>query len=120
MNALTTITNFFDILAKKSSGELTALTTDDVTFTGPFFTANGQQEFVNGMERWMQVPKVYNMRYQFVDGAHTCSIYTVTLTSPSGQQIPVEMADWIELRDGKIANERVYFDPREWATAIGR
>ena len=118
MDALHIVNKYFDILATKTGEGLESLVTDDVTFAGPFFQATGSTQFVGGMQKWVQVPKTYRMQKQFVAGNDTCSIYTVEVVSPSGKKVSVDMADWIELRDDKIAKERVYFDPREWAKAM--
>jgi ketosteroid isomerase-like protein len=108
------------MLANKTGEGLAELVTDDVTFEGPLFQATCATEFLQGMKKWIQVPKTYHIHKQFVTENETCSIYSVEVVSPAGEQIRIEMADWIELRDGKVARERVYFDPREWAQALGR
>ena len=120
MNALDAVNTYFAILANKTGEGLVELVTDDVTFEGPFFQATGASEFLQGMKKWLQVPKTYHIQRQFVAENETCSIYSVEVVSPAGEKIRIEMADWIELRDGKVAKERVYFDPREWAQALGR
>lgn len=120
MSQLDIVKNYFELLATKDVERLPAMVADDATFKGPFFTASGREEFVAGMQRWMQVPKVFHMEQQFIADDETCSIFTVDLTGPNGDIVSVAMADWITLRDGKVAKERVYFDPREWAKAIGK
>jgi ketosteroid isomerase-like protein len=120
MNALEAVNTYFAILANKTGEGLAELVTDDVTFEGPFFQATGATEFLQGMKKWIQVPKTYHIHKQFVAGNETCSIYSVDVVSPAGEKIKIEMADWIELRDGKVVGDRVYFDPRAWAQALGR
>jgi ketosteroid isomerase-like protein len=120
MNALEAVSTYLAILADKTGEGLAELVTDDVTFEGPFFQATGATAFLQGMQKWIQVPKTYHIHKQFVVGNETCSIYRVDVVSPAGETIRIEMADWIELRAGKVARERVYFDPREWAQALGR
>ena len=120
MNALEVVNAYFASLATKNGEGLAELVTGDVTFEGPFFQARGATEFLHGMEKWIQVPKTYHIQKQFVAENDICSIYSVEVVSPAGEKIRIEMADWIELREGKVARERVYFDPREWAQAIGR
>ena len=120
MNTLRIVNTYFDCLSNKNDEEIAEMVTDDVTFEGPFFKANGKEAFVRGMQQWSQLPKTYAIKKQIVQDNETCSLYEVTVTSPKGITLTIPMTDWITLRDGKIAKEEVFFDPTEWAKAIGK
>lgn len=119
MNAIDIVNNYFDILENKKGEGLADVITEDVTFDGIFVKASGRQDFVNKFQSWVQLKKKYHTIKQFVDGNQVCSIQEIDITTPTGAKTKMELADWIELRDGKIANERVYFDPREFGKAMG-
>jgi len=120
MNQLDIVNGYLALLTTQDVDQLHKMLTEDATFAGPFFNASGREEFVAGMQRWMQVPKVIHMEQQFAAGDEMCSLFTIDLTAPAGNKVRVAMADWITVRNGKVAKERVYFDPREWAKAIGK
>jgi hypothetical protein len=41
------------------------------------------------------------------------------MATPAGYEVTMAMADWIEVARGKIAAQRIYFDPREFAQSFG-
>ena len=50
-----------------------------------------------------------------------CSIYELTLGTPAGGSFFVIMADWIrvvDVVDGLIAEQKIYYDPREFVKAF--
>jgi ketosteroid isomerase-like protein len=59
------------------------------------------------------------MLRQFENGDAVCSIYMLTMGTPAGDELTVTVADWMEVADGRIAAQRIYFDPREFAQAFG-
>lgn len=119
-NAVETLKAYFDVLSSKQGEGLADLVTDDVKFAGPFFQADGSEAFLRGMQQWIGLKKTYTMQRQLINGDETCSLYQVIVTSPKGVTVTISMSDWIELRAGKIAREQVFFDPTEWAKAIGK
>ncbi len=118
MNTLDIVNNYFDSLSNKQGEGITDMVTEDVTFTGPFFKANGKDEFITGIQKWIQLKKSYAMKKQLVSDNDTCSLYEVTVTSPTGVTLTIRMTDWITIRDGKIVGEQVFFDPTEWVKAM--
>lgn len=120
MNTLDIVNDYFSLLEGKSNKNLHDMVSDDITFEGPFFKANGKEAFVNGMHQWIQLPKTYAMKKQITEGNETCSLYDVTVTSPKGITLTIPMSDWITIENGKIIQEQVFFDPTEWAKAMGK
>ncbi|MEA2639844.1 MAG: hypothetical protein QOF51_1238, partial [Chloroflexota bacterium] len=59
------------------------------------------------------------MQKQFVDGDEVCSIYDLVVASPSGETITIPMADWIRVENGLLANQTIYYDPRDFAKVFG-
>ncbi|HEY5382957.1 MAG TPA: nuclear transport factor 2 family protein [Candidatus Paceibacterota bacterium] len=98
---------------------LEAIVTDDIVFKGPLFKASGKEEFIPGFMRWIQTKKTYNVGKEIVDGNTVCSFYEITIETPAGP-VTIDSADMMEVRDGKISNIHVYFDPRELLKATGR
>ncbi len=119
MNPLDVVNKYFNTISKTDGADLPEMVHENVTFSGPFFQANGAQEFITGMQRWIQVKKNYRVIKQFVEGNDVFSVHAVDITTPNGGTVTLDMAEWIEVQDGKIVKERVFFDPREYAKAFG-
>jgi limonene-1,2-epoxide hydrolase len=82
---------------------------DDVTFVGPLGTTDGAEEFVAGLQRMTEMVKSAEVQQVIVDGEHVCVIYDL-ITETSAGTVPT--AGWYQVRDGRLAAQRVYFDPR--------
>jgi len=59
------------------------------------------------------------MLRQFEEEDSVCSIYELRMATPADGELTMTIADWIKVADGKIAAQRIYFDPREFAQAFG-
>lgn len=95
---------------------------EDFTFDDPFTKASSAREFMTNPAtlRWIDTRKSFRMRRQFVDGDQVCSIYVIDVVTPAGANASFEVADLFELRDGRIAKEKVYFaDPVRFAKDMG-
>lgn len=61
----------------------------------------------------------YKFHKQFEDDDEVCSIYDMTVRTPTGGTLTITMVDWLKLQAGRIAEQRLYYDPREFAAAFG-
>jgi ketosteroid isomerase-like protein len=41
------------------------------------------------------------------------------IATPSGGMMTIELTDWIQVADGRVAKQKIYYDPREFAKAFG-
>jgi hypothetical protein len=41
------------------------------------------------------------------------------IATPAGGEITLELTDWIQVVNGKVARQKIYYDPREFAKAFG-
>jgi len=44
----------------------------------------------------------------------------MNLESPAGTSLTLNVADWVVVKNGKMEEERIYYDAREFAAAFGR
>ena len=49
----------------------------------------------------------------------SAQIYDLLIKSPSGKTVSITMADWIRVSNGKIAEQKLYYDPRDFMKAFG-
>jgi ketosteroid isomerase-like protein len=81
---------------------------DDVAFVGPLGTANGIDECMRGLQGLKQIVESSEQRKVIADGDDVCLIYDLVTTAAG----TIPTAGWFQVRDGKIATIRVFFDPR--------
>ena len=116
------IVNAFLRATSSTSADLasaTQLMTDDVQFIGPLMRTSGRGEYAALLRGFLPAHIATKVLRQFADGDEVCSIDQLAVRSPSGATVTLEMAEWFRLRDGRIAEHRIYYDPREFATAFG-
>jgi hypothetical protein len=66
-------------------------------------------------------PLVTGMRMlkQFEQENNVCSIYEMDLKAPSGTSLTLNIADWVIVNEGKLVEERIYYDARAYARVFG-
>jgi ketosteroid isomerase-like protein len=117
--ALEIVNRFYDATSGRRVEELHGLVADDVSFAGPLMQASGAAEYVAMNEQLLGFHEQTRMLRQFEAGDDVCSIYELEMRTPAGGGLGLTIADWIEVRDGKIASQRILFDPRAFADAFG-
>ena len=110
---------FYEATSARRSEDLAGLVSEDVTFEGPLMRARGAPEYLAMNEQLLRFHGNMTMLRQFENGDDVCSIYELTMATPAGGELTLTMADWIGVADGKVAAQRIYFDPREFAQAFG-
>jgi hypothetical protein len=92
----------------------------DFVFDDPFTVARGASDFIAKAQGWIKTSKTFQMEKQFVDKNSVSSVYSITVRTPSGKMETFQLNDCVEIMDGKISKERVYFfDPLKFAKAMG-
>ena len=59
------------------------------------------------------------MLKQFEQGNDVCSLYEMDLKARSGTALTLRIADWVMVNEGKLVEERIYYDAREYARVFG-
>jgi ketosteroid isomerase-like protein/uncharacterized protein YndB with AHSA1/START domain len=116
---LDVVRRFYEATSARRSEELAGLVSEDMTFDGPLMHARGALEYLAMNKQLLGFHRETTMLRQFEAGDDVCSIYELRMATPAGGELTLTMADWIEVADGKVASQRIYFDPREFAHAFG-
>ncbi len=117
--ALDVVKKFYDITENKKGEGLEETLTDDMKFDGPLMHSSNAKEYVESTKQFLQMHKATRMTKQFEDGDDVCSIYEMDIATPDGGTFTVDMVDWITVKGGKVAKQKIYYDPREFAKAFG-
>jgi len=121
-NPLEIVNKYLNIIfVENKNGEgLTDMLTEDFSFDDPFSKSSSAKAFITNSQPWIKTKKTLRMQKQFVDSNLVCSIYTIDVLTLSGKTESFDLADYIELRNGKIAKEKVYFfDQVKFTKAMG-
>ena len=87
---------------------------ENFKFIGPVDQTTGLEEFGKLNEAF--TPHIAGMRMlsQFENGDQVVSIYEMDLNAPSGKAITLKVSDWVKVENGKMVEERIFYDPREF------
>ena len=117
-NPVEVVNRFYDVCNNKQGQGMKDFIDDDIVFEGPLMKISGSAKYVEIVGPLTKFHKGMKMFKQFVDGNNVCSIYEMTLGTPSGQTLKISFADWIRVTNGKITEHKLYYDPREFAKAF--
>lgn len=116
--AVDVVNRFYDVCNNRQGEGLEGLVTSDVTFEGPLMKLSGSPQYLSTVGPFLKFHKGMRMLRQFEDGGHVCSIYEMTLGTPAGGSLTLAFADWIRVEGGRVAEQKLYYDPREFAKAF--
>lgn len=114
--ALSSVTAF---IQEKDVSRAISHLAEDVAFAGPLITARGKREYQGLLEKFLSAHVETRILTQFASQGQVCSINELVVRTPTGELLTVPMAEWFRLRDGLIAEHRVFYDPREFGRAFG-
>lgn len=117
--ALETANRFYEITESKKGKGLEDVITKDMTFDGPLMKFNGAKEYIDSTKQFLQMHRATRMHKQFENGNDVCSIYEMDVATPAGGMITLEIVDWVQVINGKVAKQKIFYDPREFAKAFG-
>jgi ketosteroid isomerase-like protein len=118
-SALEIVNRFYEVTNNRKGEGLADLVAEDITFEGPLMRTSGAREYLALNAQLLPFHRGTRMLRQFETGEEVCSIYEMTLATPEGGSLSVKMADLIRVKDGRVAEQKIYYDPREFAKAFG-
>ena len=95
------------------------LVTDDVVFDGPVQHARGKAEFVGLTAQFLVARRATRLLRRIVERDTVTSLLEFVIDAPNGQQLTCPVSEWATVRDERISEFRVYYDPREFVRAFG-
>ena len=118
--ALEIVNRYYDATNNKKDADAAgALMAEDFVFVGPLMKLEGKAANVELLRKFLPMHVETRMHKQFVDGDEVCSIYDLVVSNPAGGTITMPIADWIRVENGKVAEQTIYYDPREFSKAFG-
>jgi ketosteroid isomerase-like protein len=106
----------------KNGAGLSDLLAENFVFNDPFTKALTAKDFINNpaTQNWINTKKTFKMEKQLVAENSVCSLYSIEVQTRNGSNETFQLNDFVELHDGKISKETVFFfDPLKFAKAMG-
>jgi hypothetical protein len=94
-----------------------ALVAEDFSFQGPFTQVRSRDAFFESAAPLRPLVRGMRVLRTWEDGEESCWIYELSLETPVTWGAVV-IADWVTVRDGLVAEERLVFDTAEWAALM--
>jgi SnoaL-like domain len=98
----------------------TSLLAEDFRFIGPVDQISGIEAFMKLNQSFFPMVTGMRMLQQFENGEDVCSIYEMDVKPPNGDSLTLKIADWVTVKNGKMVEERLFYDAREYAAAVGQ
>jgi hypothetical protein len=99
---------YFDAWLAGDFDRLRSVLADDVDFTGPLGHVTGGDDCLRGLQGLAQVMTGIDVQKVFTAGPDVLTWYDMATKVAD----PVPVANWMQVKDGKITRIRVAFDPR--------
>ena len=113
------VNEFYETCNSKQGQGIDAFVADDIEFEGPVMNISGGKKYIEVVKPLCAFHKKMRMFKQLIEGDDVVSIYEMTLGTPGGETLVISFADWIQVVNGKIARQRLYYDPRQFVKAFG-
>ena len=118
--ALEIVNKYYDATDnKKDAAAAGALMADNFVFVGPLMRVEGKTANIELLKKFLPMHVETRLQRQFADGDDVCSIYDLVVSNPAGGTITMPMADRMRVTNGKLSEQTIYYDPREFAKAFG-
>jgi len=88
------------------------LLADDLHFQGPIEEFHSADDYVDSLAKLAPIVTGMDIKKVLADGDDVVTIYDLQTNMPAGTS---HIAEWATVKDGKIAELRVYFDARPFA-----
>jgi hypothetical protein len=116
-NAKEIVESYRAALGKGDFATARKLMHDDMTFQGPFDTFNKAADYLEAIKKLASIIQRIDLKKVFVEDNDVCVLYDMVTNTPAGTAF---IAEWYQIKGGKIAAFRAVFDARPFAALFGR
>ena len=104
-------------LAQGNFATARTLMQDTMAFQGPLDTFDTADQYLEAVRRLASIIQRIDLKKEFVDGEDVCVLYDMVTNTPAGTAF---IAEWYQVKNGKIAALHAVFDARPFAALFGR
>jgi len=95
------------------------LMAEDIKFIGPATQCNNRHEYRTLLEQFIPTHVGWKKHQVFEKGDEVCFIEDIYISTPQEKKITLELSEWFKVSQGKIIEQKVYYDPTEFKNAFG-
>ena len=106
------VTAFYASMERRDFAAMRRVLHDDLDFQGPMASFDNADALVAMLQGLAEVTASFRPKHLFVDGEKACFVYDLITHTPMG---PSPVAEYLIVRDGRIASIRAHFDAAPWA-----
>lgn len=118
--ALEIVTEFMHLTNDKNDIKgAVNLMADDINFIGPAARCKNKGEYESLLEQFLSAHSGWKHHQTFENGDEICFIEDIYVDTPNGNKITLELAEWFKVKNGKITQHKVFYDPSEFKKAFG-
>lgn len=110
------VSSFYASVERKDFRALRHVLHDDLDSEGPLEHLGSADAFIAALTRMSGLTDGLRIKHLFVDGERACCVHDLVTATPIGDS-PV--AEYFEVRAGRIAAIRSHFDSRPWFALSG-
>ncbi len=111
-NAAETVQAFMQAMERGDFAAARKCLSDDLSFHGPLESFNAPEPYLESLKKLHHIVDRVNVKKMFVDGEDVCLLYDMVTNTPAGTAF---IAEWHQVKVGKIRAIRVVFDARPFA-----
>lgn len=116
-NAAETVHAFMRAMEKGDFAAARNCLADDLSFHGPLETFAAPEPYLESLKKLHHIVERVDVKKMFVDGEDVCLLYDMVTKTPAGTAF---IAEWHQVKDGKIRAIRVVFDARPFAPMFAK
>jgi len=109
MSPTEVVQQFYQALERKDFVAVRDCLHETSSLRGPFHTFNSIPPYLQALQDLSTVVERIEIQRMFMQGEDVCVLYDLVTNSPTGTAF---VAEWFQVKDGKIAAIQVVFDPR--------
>lgn len=115
--AVETVQAFMHAMEKGDFGAARKCLADDLSFRGPLETFAAPEPYLESLKKLHHIVERVDIKKMFVDGDDVCLLYDMVTKTPAGTAF---IAEWHQVKGGKIRAIRVVFDARPFAAMFAK
>ena len=116
-SALEIVQGFQQAIGKGDIAAARKLVQDNLSFRGPLETFDRPEPYLESLKKLHHIVERIDMLKVFAEGSDVCLLYDMVTNTPAGTAF---IAEWHQVRAGKIASIRVVFDARPFAAMFAK
>jgi ketosteroid isomerase-like protein len=95
-----------------------ALLADDVSFTGPCMQIQGKDAYIKTTLDFFQMVKDFRLHHYVAGDSLIATEESFTVATPSGGELTLDVAEFFEIRNGRIKSVKIYYDAEAFRQAF--